>query len=238
MSANPSAPHLNRAAVGGLPPSLSKAAGEAAGSSSGSTAKPGGMKIVFNSGGGGIKRAPLPSGPVGALPESRPRASAAEGDSRPRQDDRAASSAAVAVEGPPLPRAVALPAHTVRGAAGYVWQDATLAAWDPNDFRIFVGDLGPEVTEAQLEEAFGKYGALSNARVVRDKISGKSKGYGFVGFLEPQSFLRGIREMNGKYIGSRPVKLRKSTWSDRSCEEPAQPLHKAKKSKAQHKWHR
>lgn len=119
-----------------------------------------------------------------------------------------------------------VPAHTLRSAANVVWQDPTLADWDPNDFRIFVGDLGPEVSDMMLQQAFAKFGSLTKTRVIRDRKSGKSKGYGFVGFKEPQDFLVAIKEMNGKYIGSRPVKLKKSNWTDR-CIDPSS----AKKSK-------
>lgn len=66
-----------------------------------------------------------------------------------------------------------------------------------DDFRIFVGDLGTEVTDAMLQQAFSRFGSLTKARVIRDKHSGRSKGYGFVGFKEPQDFLVAIREMNG-----------------------------------------
>lgn len=66
-----------------------------------------------------------------------------------------------------------------------------------DDFRIFVGDLGPEVNDTMLHQAFAPYGSITKCRVVRDRRSQKSKGYGFVGFREPQDFLKGIREMNG-----------------------------------------
>jgi RNA recognition motif-containing protein len=53
------------------------------------------------------------------------------------------------------------------------------------------------------------------ARVVRDRRTGKTRGYGFVSFLNPQDFLKALKEMNGKYVGNRPVKLTKSSWKDR-----------------------
>ncbi|KAK3279482.1 hypothetical protein CYMTET_12637, partial [Cymbomonas tetramitiformis] len=51
--------------------------------------------------------------------------------------------------------------------------------------------------------------------VVRDKRTNKTKGYGFVSFLDPMDFARAIREMDGKYIGNRPAKIRKSDWLKR-----------------------
>ena len=53
------------------------------------------------------------------------------------------------------------------------------------------------------------------ARVVRDRRTGKTRGYGFVSFLNPQDFLKALKEMNGKYVGNRPVKITKSSWKDR-----------------------
>ncbi|KDO28829.1 hypothetical protein SPRG_20032 [Saprolegnia parasitica CBS 223.65] len=56
------------------------------------------------------------------------------------------------------------------------------------------------------------------AKVVRDKLTHKSKGYGFVSFLDPFDAAKAMREMNGKYIGNRPVKISKGKWEDRSID--------------------
>ncbi|KAG9295393.1 hypothetical protein G9A89_013422 [Geosiphon pyriformis] len=106
----------------------------------------------------------------------------------------------------------------VRAAGGEVWEDPTLLEWDTNDFRLFCGDLGNEVTDDVLYKAFGKYPSLQKAKVVRDKRTGKSKGYGFVSFKDADEFVKAWKEMNGKYVGNRPIKLRKSTWKDRNIE--------------------
>jgi RNA recognition motif-containing protein len=54
-------------------------------------------------------------------------------------------------------------------------------------------------------------------QVVRDKRSNKSKGFGFVSFLESGDYAKALREMEGKYIGNRPCKLRKSSWQERNA---------------------
>jgi RNA recognition motif-containing protein len=54
------------------------------------------------------------------------------------------------------------------------------------------------------------------AQIVRDSRTKKSKGYGFVSFLEAADFAKAMREMNGKYIGNRPCKLSKSTQEERT----------------------
>jgi len=104
--------------------------------------------------------------------------------------------------------------------AGYdAWEDPTLADWDPDDHRIFVGDLGNEVNDDTLFRAFSKYPTVQRARVIRDKRSGKTRGFGFVSFTDPGDFAKALREVNGKYIGNRPCKLKKSRWKDRLDDE-------------------
>jgi len=98
---------------------------------------------------------------------------------------------------------------------GKTWEDKSLEDWPENDFRLFCGDLGNEVTDEVLAAAFRQYASFARARVVRDKHNGKSKGFGFVSFTDPYDSLRALREMNKKYIGNRPVKLSKSNWEDR-----------------------
>ncbi|XP_054169032.1 polyadenylate-binding protein 1-B-like [Oppia nitens] len=104
----------------------------------------------------------------------------------------------------------------LRMAGGTVWEDNSLAEWDTEDFRLFCGDLGNDVTDDVLTRAFSRFSSFQKAKVIRDKRSNKSRGYGFVSFKDPQDFIRAIKEMNGKYVGSRPIKLRKSEWKERS----------------------
>uniref|UniRef100_A0A8C8S0K8 RNA-binding protein 42 n=1 Tax=Pelusios castaneus TaxID=367368 RepID=A0A8C8S0K8_9SAUR len=82
-----------------------------------------------------------------------------------------------------------------------------LLEWDPDDFRIFCGDLGNEVNDDILARAFSRYPSFLKAKVIRDKQTGKTKGYGFVSFKDPNDYIRAMREMNGKYVGSCPIKL-------------------------------
>ena len=99
----------------------------------------------------------------------------------------------------------------VRSGGGQTWQDPSLLEWDPAHFRLFVGNLAGEVTDESLLKAFAKYPSVQKARVVRDKRTTKSKGYGFVSFVDGEEYFQAARDMQGKYIGSHPVLLRKST---------------------------
>lgn len=108
---------------------------------------------------------------------------------------------------------------TVRAAGGELWKDESLADWDENDYRLFVGDLGNEVNDTLLMKAFQQYRSLTKVHVVRDKKSAKSKGFGFLSFSDPDDFIKAMREMNGKYVGNRPIKLSRSKWKDRMADE-------------------
>ena len=102
-------------------------------------------------------------------------------------------------------------ATVVRSGGGTQWTDSSLLEWDPSHFRIFVGNLAGEVTDESLLKAFSRWPSVQKARVVRDKRTTKSKGFGFVSFSDGDEFFQAAREMQGKYIGSHPVLIKRST---------------------------
>ncbi|KAF3985679.1 hypothetical protein FT663_05202 [Candidozyma haemuli var. vulneris] len=81
--------------------------------------------------------------------------------------------------------------------------------WNPKHFRLFVGNLGPDATDELLIAAFAKYASMSKARVVKDH-KGENRGYGFVAFEKADDYLQAFKEMNGKYVGQRPVQLKRA----------------------------
>ncbi|KIY01599.1 uncharacterized protein Z520_03151 [Fonsecaea multimorphosa CBS 102226] len=97
-----------------------------------------------------------------------------------------------------------------RSGGGTNWTDPTLLEWDPAHFRIFVGNLAGEVTDDSLLKAFAQYPSVQKARVIRDKRTTKSKGYGFVSFADGDDYFRAARDMNGKYVGSHPIVVKKA----------------------------
>jgi hypothetical protein len=99
----------------------------------------------------------------------------------------------------------------VRSGGGKTWQDASLLEWDPSHPRLFIGNLAGEVTDDSLFKAFSRYPSVQRARVIRDKRSSKSKGYGFVSFTDSDDYFQAAKEMQGKYIGSHPVLIKRST---------------------------
>ncbi|KZO93754.1 RNA-binding domain-containing protein [Calocera viscosa TUFC12733] len=105
----------------------------------------------------------------------------------------------------------------LRKGAGKVWEDRTLLEWDSKWFRLFVGDLSNDVSDDILSDAFRKYPTFTKARVIRDRLTQKAK-YGFVAFSDPEDFLKAWKEMDGKYVGNRPIKLKKADTQVRPVE--------------------
>ena len=76
--------------------------------------------------------------------------------------------------------------------------------------------MGNEVTDEVLANAFKKYNTFVKAQVVRDKKTLKSEGYGFVSILGQDDYIKAMREMDGKDVGNRPIKLKRSEWVEKS----------------------
>lgn len=74
-------------------------------------------------------------------------------------------------------------------------------------FHVFVGDLSPEVSDEVLGKAFAAFGTLSDARVMWDMNSGKSRGYGFLAFRDKTDAEQAIATMNGEWLGSRAIRV-------------------------------
>ena len=96
-------------------------------------------------------------------------------------------------------------------------------------FGFFCGDLGNEVTDDLLARTFRIYPSFQKAKIVRERATNKSKGYGFVSFKDMNDYIRAMKEMNGKYVGNRPIKLRKSTWKERQVKNVVKKIKDKKK---------
>ncbi|OMJ95152.1 hypothetical protein SteCoe_1526 [Stentor coeruleus] len=96
------------------------------------------------------------------------------------------------------------------------WVDNSLEEWDDNDYRVFIGNLAVEVNEDSIRNAFRKFLSIQKIKIIRDKKSNRSKGFGFISFLNPDEYLQAFREMNGKFIGSQPITMKKSDWKKKS----------------------
>ncbi|EXB88421.1 Polyadenylate-binding protein RBP45B [Morus notabilis] len=79
---------------------------------------------------------------------------------------------------------------------------------DTPDYTIFVGDLAADVTDYTLLETFrGRYPSIKGAKVVIDRLTGRTKGYGFVRFGDESEQIRAMNEMNGVLCSTRPMRI-------------------------------
>lgn len=84
-----------------------------------------------------------------------------------------------------------------------------------NHYHVFVGDLSPEVNDEVLGKAFSAFGTLSDARVMWDMNSGKSRGYGFLAFRDKTDAEQAIATMNGEWLGSRAIRV---NWANQKTQ--------------------
>ncbi|KAG6861211.1 hypothetical protein C0995_002560 [Termitomyces sp. Mi166 len=84
-------------------------------------------------------------------------------------------------------------------------------------YHVFVGDLSPEVNDDVLAKAFSAFGTMSDARVMWDMNSGKSRGYGFLAFRDKTDAEQAIATMNGEWLGSRAIRV---NWANQKTQGP------------------
>jgi RNA recognition motif-containing protein len=71
--------------------------------------------------------------------------------------------------------------------------------------KLYVGSLPYSINETQLRELFEPFGAIESVRVISDKFTGRSKGFGFVEFQDDEAAEKAIAEINGKEIEGRAL---------------------------------
>ena len=76
--------------------------------------------------------------------------------------------------------------------------------------KLFVGGLSWNTTNSELQQAFEACGAVAEAKVVTDRETGRSRGFGFVTFEDEQSASRAIEELNGSTLDGRTIRVDKA----------------------------
>jgi RNA recognition motif-containing protein len=84
--------------------------------------------------------------------------------------------------------------------------------------NIYVGNLPYNISEDELKGIFEEYGAVSTVKIVTDKYSGKSKGFGFVEMNDDNEAKEAIDDLNGAEVKGRNLKVnqaRENTGNER-----------------------
>lgn len=71
--------------------------------------------------------------------------------------------------------------------------------------KLYVGSLPYSVTEEELRNMFAGFGVVESARIITDKFTGQSKGFGFVEMASDEEAKRAIEGANGKNFGGRTL---------------------------------
>lgn len=74
-----------------------------------------------------------------------------------------------------------------------------------NQNRLFVGNLSFQTTEADLQDYFGQVGVVKSANLMMDKVTGRSRGFGFVEFATAEEAKKAVEQLHNKEFQGRAL---------------------------------
>ena len=90
--------------------------------------------------------------------------------------------------------------------------------------KVFVGNLPFGLKDDELKEMFADFGDITEAVIIKDKFSGRSKGFGFVTFSSEESAKKAVSELNGKDVQGRALKVNEATPMDPNARRERRPF--------------
>ena len=76
--------------------------------------------------------------------------------------------------------------------------------------NIYVGNIPYRLSEDELRELFEAFGTVESVKIISDKYTGRSKGFGFVEMPNEEEALKAIEELNDKEINGRNLRVNKA----------------------------
>ncbi len=73
--------------------------------------------------------------------------------------------------------------------------------------KLYVGNLSWNTNDQSLQDAFSRFGEIAEAKVITDRDTGRSRGFGFVTFADEESAEAAVSEMNGADLDGRTIKV-------------------------------
>lgn len=89
--------------------------------------------------------------------------------------------------------------------------------------KVYVGNLDFGVDDEKFKKLFSSFGEIEEATVIKDKFSGRSKGFGFVTFVNDEDADKAVAEMNDKEIDGRKLKVNEAKPMDPDAPRPQRP---------------
>ena len=80
--------------------------------------------------------------------------------------------------------------------------------------KLYVGNLPYEVGETELQELFGRAGTVESVSVIRDRATGRARGFAFVEMASDEDAQTAIRELNASQVGGRSLTVNEARPKD------------------------
>ena len=81
--------------------------------------------------------------------------------------------------------------------------------------NIYVGNLSYALSESELRDAFANFGAVSSVKILTDRETGRSRGFGFVEMPNREEAEAAVASLNGKDVGGRPLRVNEARPRER-----------------------
>jgi len=76
--------------------------------------------------------------------------------------------------------------------------------------KLYIGNLDEKIQDLHLREAFQDFGTVATAKVIKDRFSGKSKGFGFVEMPDQEEAIKVIKNVNGATWEGKVITVKKA----------------------------
>ena len=76
--------------------------------------------------------------------------------------------------------------------------------------NIYVRNLSYNLTEQELGNLFSEFGEVTSVKIIKDKITGRAKGFGFVEMSDDNAGMQAIEKLNGSDVKGRPMQAEKA----------------------------
>ena len=86
--------------------------------------------------------------------------------------------------------------------------------------NIYVGNIPFQTTENDLETLFGEYGSVTSAKIIMDRDSGRSKGFGFIEMAEAEEGKEAIKNLDSKEINGRNLRVNEAKPREDNSRRP------------------
>jgi RNA recognition motif-containing protein len=73
--------------------------------------------------------------------------------------------------------------------------------------KLFVKNIDPSVNEAQLEYIFAPFGEILQTKIIYDRITWESRGFGFVEMKDKNEAMKALLQLDGKELKGKPLKI-------------------------------